>query len=65
MVKPVDNMGARGVKRVENAAELMEACQAALPLSRSSRVIVEEFMEGPEFSLDAVVHGPEAGRHGV
>jgi biotin carboxylase len=65
VVKPVDNMGARGVKRVENAAELMEACQAALPLSRSSRVIVEEFMEGPEFSLDAVVHGGEVTVCGV
>ncbi len=56
VVKPVDNMGARGVKRVEDAAELAEACRAALPLSRSSRVIIEEFMEGPEFSLDAIVY---------
>jgi biotin carboxylase len=56
VVKPVDNMGARGVKRVDSSLELAEACHAALPLSRSSRVIIEEFMEGPEFSLDAIVH---------
>ncbi|MGA2764302.1 MAG: ATP-grasp domain-containing protein [Spirochaetia bacterium] len=55
VVKPVDNMGARGVRRVDSAEALADACRAALSLSRSSRVIVEEFMEGPELSLDAVV----------
>jgi biotin carboxylase len=56
VVKPVDNMGARGVRRVERAEEMRVACEAALALSRSSRVIIEEFMKGPELSLDAVVH---------
>jgi biotin carboxylase len=65
VVKPVDNMGARGVKRVEDTTQLEEACRAALPLSRSSRVIIEEFMEGPEFSLDAVVHRGKATVCGV
>ncbi len=55
VVKPVDNMGARGVKRVENSDELGEACRVAFSLSRTSRVIIEEYMEGPEFSLDAIV----------
>jgi biotin carboxylase len=55
VVKPVDNMGARGVVRVEDEAALSEACGKALALSRSARVIVEQYMEGPEFSLDAVV----------
>jgi biotin carboxylase len=56
VVKPVDNMGARGVQRVDDAQALGEACRAALPLSRSARVIVEEFMEGRELSLDAIVY---------
>ncbi|MGA2639612.1 MAG: ATP-grasp domain-containing protein [Spirochaetia bacterium] len=56
VVKPVDNMGARGVRRVDNPSQLRNACLAALPLSRSSRVIIEEYMEGPEFSLDAIVY---------
>jgi biotin carboxylase len=56
VVKPVDNMGARGVRRVDGAAELEEACREALPLSRTGRVIIEEFMEGAELSLDAVVY---------
>lgn len=56
VVKPVDNMGARGVRRVDDPDALIDACRAALPLSRSSRVIVEDFMDGPELSLDAVVY---------
>jgi biotin carboxylase len=56
VVKPVDNMGARGVRRVDDAAALVDACRAAIALSRSSRVIVEHFIEGRELSLDAVVY---------
>jgi biotin carboxylase len=56
VVKPVDNMGARGVRRVDSREALVEAIRSALPLSRSSRVIVEEYMEGPELSLDAIVY---------
>jgi biotin carboxylase len=56
VVKPVDNMGARGVRRVDSPEGLSEACSAALPLSRSHRVIIERFMEGPELSLDAIVY---------
>ena len=57
VVKPVDNMGARGVRRVQDPTELADACREAMVLSRSSRVIIEEYMEGPEFSLDAIVQG--------
>ena len=58
VVKPVDNMGARGVKRVDSHHELKFAVSDALGYSRSSRAIVEQFIDGPEFSLDALVcHG--------
>jgi biotin carboxylase len=56
VVKPVDNMGARGCRRVESAAELEAALGEALSFSRSGRAIVEEFMDGPEFSVDAIVY---------
>jgi biotin carboxylase len=55
VVKPVDNMGARGCRRVDNPQDLEKALEEALGFSRSGRVIVEEFMEGPEFSVDAIV----------
>ncbi len=56
VVKPVDNMGARGCRRVDHPEELGLAIEDALGFSRSGRAIVEEFMEGPEFSLDAIVY---------
>jgi biotin carboxylase len=56
VVKPVDNMGARGVRRVDGPEEYAAAVGSALAQSRSRRVIVEEYMEGPELSLDAVVY---------
>jgi biotin carboxylase len=59
VVKPVDNMGARGVMRIDRPKDLASACGNALVLSRSSRVIIEEYMEGPELSLDAIVHDGE------
>ncbi|MDR2661612.1 MAG: ATP-grasp domain-containing protein [Treponema sp.] len=65
VVKPVDNMGARGCRRVDSPDELETAVAEALEFSRSRRVIVEEFMEGPEFSLDAVVYRGEVTICGV
>jgi biotin carboxylase len=59
VVKPVDNMGGRGCRRVDNWGELREAVAAALRFSRSRRAIVERFIEGPEFSVDAVVYDDE------
>jgi len=59
VVKPVDNMGARGCRRVDSAVELKTAVADAMAFSRSGRVIVEEYMEGPEFSVDALVYKGE------
>jgi biotin carboxylase len=59
VVKPVDNMGSRGCRRVDNPAELKAAVPGALRFSRSGRVIVEEYMEGPEFSVDAILYRGE------
>jgi biotin carboxylase len=56
VVKPVDNMGGRGCRRVDSPAELEKALSGALRFSRSRRAIVENFMEGPEFSVDAIVY---------
>jgi biotin carboxylase len=59
VVKPVDNMGGRGCRRVNSRPEMEEALTEALRFSRSRRAIVEDFMEGPEFSVDAIVYDEE------
>lgn len=55
VVKPVDSMGSRGVRSVDNIKQLLEAVSVAIEHSRTSRAIIEEFIDGAEFSLDALV----------
>ncbi len=56
VVKPVDNMGARGIRRIDSMDECHEAVGAAFASSASGRVIIERYIEGPEFSLDALMY---------
>jgi biotin carboxylase len=59
VVKPVDNMGGRGCRRIDSPEELEAAVADALRFSRSGRVIVEEYLDGPEFSVDALIYQDE------
>lgn len=56
VVKPVDNMGARGCRMVRSEEEFDSAISIAINTSRTGFAIVEEYMEGPEFSIDALVY---------
>ena len=56
VVKPVDNMGARGCRICRNNGELNEAVKTAVGFSRTGRAVVEEYMDGPEFSLDSLLY---------
>ncbi|MFA7565747.1 MAG: ATP-grasp domain-containing protein [Alkalispirochaeta sp.] len=56
IVKPVDNMGARGVVLVRSADEYAGAVKKARGLSPSGKVIVEQFIPGQEYSLDALIY---------
>lgn len=61
IVKPADNSGSRGVFLIEDVSnkELIDyAFESSMKFSRSSEIIVEEFMEGPEVSVETLsVHG--------
>ena len=56
VVKPVDNMGARGCRLIRSKEELKSSVEKALAASRSKTAILEEYMEGPEYSIDALVY---------
>ena len=56
VVKPVDNMGARGCRMVRTQLEFLPAVEVAVNSSRSETAIIEEYMDGPEFSIDALVY---------
>jgi biotin carboxylase len=54
IVKPVDSVGSRGVTKVENVSLLAGGFDAAARASHSGDIIVEEFVDGPEISVEAV-----------
>jgi biotin carboxylase len=63
VIKPVDSRGARGVLRLTETVDLEWAYQFSARQSPSGRVIVEEFLEGPQIStesivLDGIAHTP-------
>jgi len=55
IVKPVDCNSSKGVKRVDDPALLEKAFREAVRLSRTDTAIVEEYIVGPELSVDVYV----------
>lgn len=56
IVKPRDNSGSRGVKLCRNQVELKTSIDEALENSKLDSVLVEEFIEGPEYSIEGLHH---------
>lgn len=54
IVKPRDNSGSRGVKLCRNKEELKVSIEEALENSKLDTVLVEEFIEGPEYSIESL-----------
>lgn len=52
--KPRDNSGSRGVKLCRDEKELQECIDEALDNSKLDTVLVEEFIEGREFSIETL-----------
>ena len=62
IVKPRDNSGSRGVKLCRTHIELEDAIAEALPYSHLDTVLVEEYIEGEEYSIESLHHN---GKHEV
>ena len=56
IVKPRDNSGSRGVKLCRSKEELKASMNEALEVSKLDTVLVEEFIEGPEYSIEGLHH---------
>ncbi len=65
VIKPSDNMGARGVMRIDNLNEITDAFKFTKDASPSGELIIEELMEGPELSIDAIVYNGEVYFTGI
>jgi biotin carboxylase len=55
VIKPVDSRGARGVLRLTEAVDLNWAYEFSASQSPSGRVMVEEFLDGPQISTESIV----------
>ena len=55
VIKPVDSRGARGVIRVTESLDLEWAFEHAKSISPTSRVMVEEFLEGQQYSTESII----------
>jgi biotin carboxylase len=53
IIKPTDSQGQRGVKLVHNEAEYKKQFSVSQSYSRSGKVIVEKYIDGPELSVNA------------
>ena len=56
VIKPVDNMGARGCRMVRSKKEFLSAATCAVNNSRTGTAILEGYMKGEEYSIDALVY---------
>lgn len=55
IIKPTDNAGSHGVAKVNNFQELLDNYEYAHSCSRHGKVIIEEFLDGPEVSVEVMV----------
>lgn len=55
ITKPTDNSGSRGIMLVRSKEEFEEAVDYSSLNGRTGEVIVEEYMEGPEVSVEVMV----------
>ncbi|MFB2679608.1 ATP-grasp domain-containing protein [Shewanella mangrovisoli] len=55
IIKPVDSRGARGVQLLDSVSQLDMAWELAAKESPTSRVMLEEYLEGPQFSTETLV----------
>lgn len=55
VIKPVDSRGARGVQLLEHHEQLLSAYELAKHESPTERVMIEEYLPGPQFSTETLV----------
>lgn len=54
IVKPTDRSGSRGVTKIEDSSHLKDAIQAAVSESFEKKAIIEDVIEGDEYSCECI-----------
>ncbi|HEV7959447.1 MAG TPA: ATP-grasp domain-containing protein [Rhizomicrobium sp.] len=57
VIKPVDSRGSRGVQRVAKVDDLSKAFMLARSHSPTERVMVEQYLAGPQISTESLITG--------
>src|SRR5215469_5486022 len=57
VIKPVDSRGSRGVQRLAQVQDPAKAFMLARSYSPSERVMVEQYLAGPQVSTESVISG--------
>lgn len=60
IVKPTDRSGSRGIYKLESPAGLADAVRAAMAEGFEKKVLIEEFAQGQEYSVEYISY---AGKH--
>ena len=60
VIKPVDNNGSKGVKKVDSMEELYDSYDASAKYSKTDEVIIEGFNEGSEIQIDCYAYADSA-----
>lgn len=55
VIKPVDSRGSRGVQRIAQVKDLTKAFALARTHSPTQRVMVEEYLDGPQVSTESIL----------
>jgi len=55
VLKPVDSRGARGVFKISSKSNLLELFNKSLSYSKVKRLILEEYLEGPQISTESII----------
>lgn len=56
IVKPTDRWSSKGITRVDEKSNLNDAVKRAVSESLENYAIIEEFMDGPEYSAECIVY---------
>jgi isopentenyl diphosphate isomerase/L-lactate dehydrogenase-like FMN-dependent dehydrogenase/biotin carboxylase len=65
VLKPAENMGARGVIKIRSREELQSAYRHTKKYATTGELILEEYMEGPELSIDALAWNGQIAITGI
>lgn len=56
IIKPIDSSGSRGVIKVESISDLREKFAYTSSFSSTNEVLIEEFLQGKEVSVEAITY---------